>query len=410
MTTEMKTPSISAVTRQAVDKCLRQNIPFALYAAPGSDHYAFMASSPTDEEYLNDYDSAEGAFEISFFAHSNPAPIVILPRYSAADVLALNDNIQYPGADTYPAIQSTSAIAYMAQVHELAKATRLMHGKVVLSRIIAGKTQGPTPVDVAMKYFEGQQDTMRYMFFTQETGLWIGATPELLVSFRPTGTPDGRGRITTMALAGTRSHSSGSADDAWDDKNVAEQQFVSQHISTCLHEAGLDTVETRNSTLRLKNVEHICSMFTTEGTAEQALKLREDLDPTPAVGGYPTDTAIEMISYFETHERLCYAGTINIRDTSGQGFSTYVNLRSMLIAPESDGDYRTAIRYNIYVGGGITASSKPESEWLETAEKASLMLDALSYGDNDSNPAITTLYDQINIETQEPSFSPSGPF
>ncbi|MBP3890162.1 MAG: hypothetical protein J6D01_03005, partial [Muribaculaceae bacterium] len=152
----MNTPSISTVTRQAVDKCLRQNIPFALYAVPGSDRYTFMASAPTDDEFLNDHPTTEGAFEISFFAHSNPSPIVILPQYSATDVLALPDNIQYPGADTYPAIQSTSAIAYMAQVHELAKTARSMHGKVVLSRIIAGKAEGISPLDVALKYFEGQ--------------------------------------------------------------------------------------------------------------------------------------------------------------------------------------------------------------------------------------------------------------
>lgn len=406
---DMNTPSISAVTRQAVDKCLRQNIPFALYAVPGTDRYTFMASAPTDDEFLNDHQTTEGAFEISFFAHSNPSPIVILPQYSATDVLALPDNIQYPGADTYPAIQSTSAIAYMAQVHELAKTARSIHGKVVLSRIIAGKAEGISPLDVALKYFEGQEGTLRYIFFTQETGLWIGATPELLVSFRPDAASDQHGRISTMALAGTRIHPTETDDEAWDDKNVAEQQFVSRHISTCLHEAGLDTVETSDSTLRLKNVEHICSMFTTQGSLQQALKLRESLDPTPAVGGYPTDAAIGLINYFETHERLCYAGTINIRDTSGTGFNTFVNLRSMLIAPENDGDYRSAFLYNIYVGGGITAASQPETEWSETAEKASLMLDALSRGD-ETHADNATLYDQINIEVQEsPSFL-SGPF
>ena len=141
----MKTSSISAVTRQAVDKCLRQNIPFALYAMPGSEQYTFLASSPTDEEFLNDHQSASGAFEISFFAHSNPYPIIILPSYNAADVLALPDSLKYPGADTYPAIQSTSAITYMAQVHELAKVARTLHGKVVLSRIISGSTHDKTP-------------------------------------------------------------------------------------------------------------------------------------------------------------------------------------------------------------------------------------------------------------------------
>jgi len=406
----MKTSSISAITRQAVDKCLRQNIPFALYAMPGSEQYTFLASSPTDEEFLNDHQSASGAFEISFFAHSNPYPIIILPSYSAADVLALPDSLKYPGADTYPAIQSTSAITYMAQVHELAKVARTLHGKVVLSRIISGSTHDKTPLEVAMTYFEGQCDTLRYMFFTQETGLWIGATPELLVSFRPQPASDDRGTISTMALAGTRPHSSDDNEDAWDDKNVAEQQFVIRHISSCLHDAGLDAAETQDYTLKLKNVEHICSMFTADGTLSQALKLKEALDPTPAVGGYPTDAAIDLINFFETHERFCYAGTINIRDTDGIGFSTFVNLRSMLIAPENDGDYRSSSRYNIYVGGGITASSNPESEWSETAGKASLMLDALTCENEAANTPAITLYDQINIEAQEPSYSQSGTF
>lgn len=402
----MKTiSSITAITRQAVDKCLRQNIPFALYALPGSDEYTFQASTPTDDEFLNDHESECGAFEISFFAHSNPNPIVILPEYSASDVLGLTETIQYPGADTYPALQSTSATAYMAQVHELAKAAKSIHGKVVLSRIIAGVSHGHHPLDVALSYFDGQNDTLRYIFFTQETGLWIGATPELLLSFQPNATTASDGSITTMALAGTRAKST---DTDWDEKNIAEQEFVSRHISTCLHQIGLDNVETHDSTLRLKNVEHICSTFVTDGSAEQAHHLREILDPTPAVGGFPTDKAISLITSYETHERLCYAGTINIRDTEGCGFRTFVNLRSMLIAPENETDYRTALRYNIYVGGGITASSKPETEWLETAEKASLMLDAVK--DETSTYPATTLYEQINIEEKEPINFNVGPF
>lgn len=394
----MITSSISAVTRQAVDKCLRHNIPFALYAVPGSEQYTFIASSPTDEEFLNDHKSTPGSFEITFFAHANPSPIVILPQYTDADVLALNDQTIYPGADTYPAIQSTSAIAYMAQVHELTKTARTIHGKVVLSRIIAGESSGKTPLEVAIAYFKGQTDTLRYMFFTQETGLWIGATPELLVSFTPTSASDGQGIITTMALAGTRRLST---DPTWDEKNIAEQEFVSRHITDCLKHAGIVRAHKSVSTLRLKNVEHICTTFTTEGTLQQAVDLRSSLDPTPAVGGYPTDTALERISYYETHERLCYAGTINIRDRAGDGFRTYVNLRSMLIAPGIDGGYRPTFRYNIYVGGGITASSEPETEWLETAEKASLMLEALADDSREPQDELTTLYDQINIESQE---------
>lgn len=402
----MKTTScITAITRQAVDKCLRQNIPFALYALPGSDEYTFLASAPTEDEFLNDHESACGAFEISFFAHSNPNPIVILPEYSANDVIGLPDTLQYPGADTYPALKSTSAIAYMAQVHELAKAAKSIHGKVVLSRIIAGVSHGRNPIDVALSYFEGQNDTMRYMFFTQETGLWIGATPELLLSFQPGSADAPDGRITTMALAGTRAKST---DGEWDEKNIAEQEFVSRHISTCLHHVGLDSVETHDSTLKLKNVEHICSTFITHGSYEQARQLREVLDPTPAVGGFPTDNALNLISSYETHERLCYAGTINIRDNSGCGFRTFVNLRSMLIAPENETDYRSALRYNIYAGGGITASSQPESEWLETAEKASLMLDAVK--DETSIYPATTLYEQIKTEEEEPVNFKVGPF
>lgn len=38
-------------------------------------------------------------------------------------------------------------------------------------------------------------------------------------------------------------------------------------------------------------------MFTADGTLSQALKLKEALDPTPAVGGYPTDAAIDLINF-----------------------------------------------------------------------------------------------------------------
>jgi isochorismate synthase len=117
-----------------------------------------------------------------------------------------------------------------------------------------------------------------------------------------------------------------------------------------------------------RSVQHLESTITarTSGAAG-VLDLVERLHPTPAVGGYPRDPALEAISEMESIDRGWYAGPFGWSGLDGSGeFS--VAIRSALIAGATA---------SVYAGSGIVAGSVPEAEFAETELKMRPMLAAL---------------------------------
>lgn len=196
-----------------------------------------------------------------------------------------------------------------------------------------------------------------FTFYSDSTGLWIGATPETLLEIDSN-------RLHTMALAGTRP--SGSIGE-WDEKNLEEQEIVSKYIFNILNTNGLNPVLGKRHTKSAGPVEHICTEIEADVPADLTSLLRE-LSPTPALGGYPRDVALRLIDKTEDFRRFLYGGYIGPYLSPGR-LQLYVNLRSGCIA---DG------RIALYAGGGITPLSNPDAEWLETERKLSTMLSILS--------------------------------
>ena len=91
------------------------------------------------------------------------------------------------------------------------------------------------------------------------------------------------------------------------------------------------------------------------------------LHPTPAVGGYPKELAMEWIRRVEPHERRYYGGYLG--PMFGEHVRLFVNLRCMEVDDS---------RLRLYVGGGLTDKSDPESEWKETEAKAQTLLSIIN--------------------------------
>jgi isochorismate synthase len=64
-------------------------------------------------------------------------------------------------------------------------------------------------------------------------GTWFGATPELLLNTV-------ENQWNTMALAGTRSSTS---QEAWEEKEVLEHQYVIDAVVEALHRSGAEDIE-----------------------------------------------------------------------------------------------------------------------------------------------------------------------
>lgn len=348
-----------------IDECARLNIPFAAFAYPGSSDYDFMYSFPdedTGENNLMGIDPGTDYFEIAMFNQENVYPIGVSREHDRlAAVAHLAESTPLEAADIMPMKRSTSRILHAAQVHQIVnRLKKARSGKVVLSRLVVGETRGLSVGEYARGYFEELPDTFRFVYFTQETGLWVGATPELLIDYDL----DSR-CFQVMSLAGTRQVS----DAPWDEKNIDEQRYVTNFILDSLKELGVaDGEATGPVNRRFDSIEHLCTTITGhyDGPPHDLISA---LSPTPAVAGMPRDAALHDIYNFEIHPRHCYAGYLAVKEA--HRIRAFVNLRSAFLYPLND--EKNTIIYNIYVGGGITSRSIPADEWAETEAKASAM-------------------------------------
>lgn len=361
----MTSQEIPSKYKEAAAKAISLNLPFALFAMPGSREYTFYASTPDDIKY-NAIDNEilnVNAFFISRFASPLSAGFMIKDQMSADDVLSLpSDTTPWPAAEISALPTSTTYPNYYGQIRSIRRAIgRHKVNKVVLSRRIAVSTD-IDPIELATEYFASLPDTFRAIFFTQETGLWLTATPELLLSAKSDGGDDSPVHFEAMSLAGTRERE---CRDAWDEKNSLEHNTVLDFIHHTLQEKGLEPQIHEPESMTFGEVEHLCHRLTAIGHTN-VFELLDALSPTPALGGYPVVPAVKIIGETELHNRYCYGGVIGkISETDLRAF---VNIRCAHLSPGQAPDGNMMV--NIFAGGGIMKQSGARQEWLEAASKA----------------------------------------
>ncbi|MFM7022470.1 MAG: isochorismate synthase [Flavobacteriales bacterium] len=220
--------------------------------------------------------------------------------------------------------------------------------KAILSRIklIDAKT-----IDIHRTFLnllKSYPEAYIYCYYSISAGLWIGASPEKFLLLKDN-------TLETTALAGTKTE-----EESWGTKEEEEQAIVTQFIENSL--SDLQNVEvSAPETIKAGSIYHIKANIKAKFDSETDLiGLIHQLHPTPAVGGFPKEAALRLIASTEKHNREYYsgfAGPLNISDTT----HFFVNLRCAKVFKNGLG---------LFVGGGLTASSKLEKEWKETENKA----------------------------------------
>ena len=196
---------------------------------------------------------------------------------------------------------------------------------------------------------------------SSETGTWMGATPELLVSV--TGN-----KFKTVALAGTLPYSPDMnlKSVAWTQKEIEEQALVCRYIISCFKKIRLREYDEHGpKTTVAGNVMHLKTEYEVDMQATNfpqlgsvMLKL---LHPTSAVCGMPLENSVAFLKEYEGYNRQFYSGylgPINIKKES----HVFVNLRCMQLFSE---------KIRLYAGAGVTADSIVDMEWNETEMKMS---------------------------------------
>jgi menaquinone-specific isochorismate synthase len=128
------------------------------------------------------------------------------------------------------------------------------------------------------------------------------------------------------------------------------------------------TVPDEPELLRLSNLIHLATPVRGRLSEERSvLDVVAALHPTPAVGGTPTDSALDLIRELETMDRGRYAGPVGWIDARGDG-EWGIALRCAQVE---------GARARLYAGGGIVAGSDPDAELAETQTKFRAMRDAI---------------------------------
>lgn len=186
-----------------------------------------------------------------------------------------------------------------------------------------------------------------YIWYHPETGIWLGATPEILTKIKGEN-------LKTMSLAGTKT-----PEQTWSLKELKEQSVVSEYIQEQLKPFSKEIQLGEVQTISSGSIEHLLTDISATLKEKKYKKVIEKLHPTPAVCGVPVEKAQAYIKEFEKYDRLFYTGFLGIFEENT--VELYVNLRCAQL---------NTSQIKLYVGGGINALSDPQKEWQETQWKS----------------------------------------
>lgn len=205
------------------------------------------------------------------------------------------------------------------------------------------------------------------VFLPKEGSIWLGATPETLIS-------KSKNSFATVSLAGTQK-----LDDdfdlrevTWRQKEIEEQALVSRYIINCFKKIRLrEFNEIGPKTIKAGSLAHLSTEFKVDlsavdvpNIASTMLKL---LHPTSAVCGMPHGSALEFILRHEGFNRSYFSGYLGPVNIDGRT-DLFVNLRCINIR-------KNALIF--YAGAGITRDSVPTKELEETKAKMQVMKQVL---------------------------------
>lgn len=211
-----------------------------------------------------------------------------------------------------------------------------------------------------------------YMYFIKCDDLEIaGSSPETMVKLI-------NGKLTTFPVAGSRPRGETEAEDVRleaellkDEKELAEHNMLvdlARNDIGKISKFGSVRVEDYMSIHRFSKIMHIASTVCGDiKNDKDSLDAVSALLPAGTLSGAPKFRACEIIEELEKTGRGIYGGAIGYLDFSG-------NL-DVCIA------IRTAVKKGdkVYVqaGAGIVADSVPESEYIESANKAGAVIEAV---------------------------------
>lgn len=351
--------------------CVQHNLPFAFYRLPGTKAIKVVAQHNSNllKVNLTRHAQKAGFLFAPFTQTPNAHSVLIRPDIycTAASLPRLNfaPAVQAKFAALVPKLKNTGRRQYEGLVKNIkqfiasGKARKVIAARVLTMPRPAGFNE--------FKLFTALCNTYAHAFvslvFTPQYGLWVGASPEVLLTAA-------NNRFTTYSLAGTKANTPANLKAGWGGKEVEEQAIVSRYIGQSVAKVIKQPAVVKGPvTTTAGNLLHLLTTFTYNNVpADSWPQMVKALHPTPAVAGLPQRTAIQFITKAEPNPRSFYSGYLGPVNLGGR-INLFVNLRCMQVFKN---------KLAIYVGCGITADSEPAKEWNETGIKSQTLLNVIA--------------------------------
>ena len=353
-----------------IKTAIQSKHPCVLFSKPDSQSVKAYIQTHTQTHIINDY--SESGFVFAPFDSENDSYYIPLDSSTIIKLKQLDFEV-VPETSPIHSIETTADhLNLVSRAIDEINATELE--KVVLSREFKFNLEQSNPLDIFKKLVQNYPTAFTYCWFHPQTGFWLGASPENLLTL------EGKS-LSTMSVAGTQILKS-SEKVEWDSKNLDEHAFVTDYLVEVLSDY-LEPIKTSGPhTLKAGELLHLQTHVTgrLKSTHQSLNQLLRAIHPTPAVCGTPRTKALEFIKSNESYNREFYAGffgELNIpikptfrnskRNIENIAYQTVrnatqlaVNLRCMQLKDT------LAI---LYSGGGITKNSDPQIECMETENK-----------------------------------------
>jgi isochorismate synthase len=337
-----------------IENQFKKSLPFVIYRKPNED--LLKALFQKNDLVYNADDIEEAGF---VFAPFDDHGKTILIPYNESRIIEIVhkrlDEVDTPSFDNSREKAGKQNFVSLVE-HALDHLSSSVLDKIVLSRREKVHIQDHSPVRIFKRLLYKYPEAFVYCWYHPKVGLWLGATPEILLRID-------NNKLTTMALAGTINYE-GSLNVSWGEKELREQQIVTEYITTALEPLVENMNKSQVRTVRAGGLLHLQTMINADlkQGSNNIKGVVKTLHPTPAVCGMPTGDARQYILSHEPHDREYYTGYLG--ELAADRVELFVNLRCMQI--------QEAVAI-LYIGGGITMESVPEKEWEETVNKAITM-------------------------------------
>lgn len=343
---------------KTIDALIEREEPFAVFRLPEEKVPRLLTLEGGTVHLIYDLKDLNGekGFVIAPFRVSETCPVVLIQpgrqeplpdektREDKDRALQMQERFQSSPTEEY-------TTCFQSFIHALCNRT---FDKLVLSRrFTIDRTPEFSPSSAFQAACRQYIHSYIYLCYTPQTGMWLGSTPEIILS----GKSD---QWSTVALAGTQPLRNGKLPQTWDEKNKKEQEYVTSYIRQQLRSLDIRSTENGPYPAYAGALSHLKTDFGFSLKDNKELgNLLKVLHPTPAVCGLPKEEAYRFILENEGYDRRYYSGFIGWLDPDGKT-DLYVNLRCMHIEDK---------QLTLYAGGGLLASSELNDEWLETEKK-----------------------------------------